>query len=80
MCVRSDNGENVFGGEFGTLCRERGIKHKFTPADSPKYKGVAERSLVLISDTALVARIQPQVLYPVAPSYLSLWAEAAARA
>ena len=76
MCVRSDNGGECFGGEFGTLCRKRGIKQKFTSADSPKYNGVAERALALISDTALAARIQAQVLYPGAPSYPSLWAEA----
>ena len=52
-----------------------GIKQEFTPADNPKYNGVAERSLALICDTALAARIQAQVLYPGAPSYPSLWAE-----
>ena len=76
MCVRSDNGAEYFGGEFGTLCRKRGIKQEFTPSDSPKYNGVAERALALTSDTALAARIQAQVLYPGAPSYTSLWAEA----
>ena len=67
MYVRSDNGGEFSGGEFGT---------EFTPTDSPKYNGVAERALALISDTALTARIQAQVLYPGAPSYPSLWAEA----
>ena len=75
MCVRSDSGGNVFGGEHGTLCRKRGIKEEFTPADSPKYNGVAERALALINDTALAARIQARVLYPGAPSYPSLWAK-----
>ena len=75
MCVLSDNGGEIFGGEFGTSCRKRGIKNKFTPADSPQYNGVAERALALISDTALATRIQAQVLYPGAPSYTSLWAE-----
>ena len=76
MCVRSDNGGESSGGVFGTLCRKRGIKQEFTPADSPKYNGVAERALALINDTALAARIQAQVLYLGAPSYPSLWAEA----
>ena len=76
MCIRSENGGEWFGVEFGTLCRKRGIEQEFTPADSPKYNGVAERVLALISDTALAARIQAQVLYPDAPSYTSLWAEA----
>ena len=54
-CVRSDNREEFFGGEFGTLCRKRGIKHKFTPADSPKYNGIVERAPALISNTTLAA-------------------------
>ena len=72
MCVRSDNRGDFFGGEFGTLCRKCGIKQQFTPADSPKYNGVAEQDLTLINDTALAARIQAHVLYPVAPSDSSL--------
>ena len=76
MCVRSDNGGEFSGGKFGTVCRKRGIKQEFTSADSPKYNGVAERALALISDTALAARIPAQVLYPDAPSYPSLWAGA----
>ena len=76
MCVRLDNGGELYGGEFRTLCRKRAIKQDFTPEHSPKYNGVAERALALISDTALAARIQAQVLYPGAPSYPSLWAEA----
>ena len=46
------------------------------PADSHKYNGVAERALTLINDAALAARIQAPVLYPGAPAYPSLWAEA----
>ena len=76
MAVRSDNGGECFGGDFGKLCRKRDIKQEFTPADSPKYNGVAERALALINDTALPARIQAPVLYPGATSYPSLWAEA----
>ena len=77
MCVRSDKAGECFGGEFETLCRKRGIKQELTLADSPKYNGVAERTLALISDTALVAaHVHVQVLYPGAPSYTSLWAEA----
>ena len=72
MCVQSEHGGEVFGGDFGTLCGRRGIKQELTSSDSPKYSGVAERDLVLISDTALAARIQAQVLYPDAPSYPSL--------
>ena len=77
MAVRSDNGREVFGGAFGELCRKRGIKQEFTPADSPKHNGVAERALGLINDAAVATRIQATELYPSAPNYPSLWAEAA---
>ena len=80
MCVRSDNGRESFGKEFGTLCRKRGIIQEFTPTDRPKYNSVAERILAPISDTALAARIQAQVLYPGTQSYPALWAEAVSRA
>ena len=77
MAVRSVNGGEFFRGNFGKLCRKRGIKLEFTPADSPKYNGVAEQALALINDTALAARIQVPVLYPDAPASPSVWAEAA---
>ena len=80
MAVRSDNGREFFGGAFGELCRKRGIIQEFTPADSPKYNGVAERALGLINDAAIAARIQATELYPNAPNYPSLWAEAASLA
>ena len=75
MALRSDNDGEVFGGDFRKLCRKRVTKQEFTPADSPKYNGVAERALALINDAALVACIQAPILYPGAPSYPSLWAE-----
>ena len=77
MAVRSDNGREFFGGAFGELCRKRCIKQEFTPADSPKYNGVAERALGLINDAAAAARIQATEQYPGAPDYPSLWAETA---
>ena len=77
VAVRSDNGKEFFGGSFGGLCRKRGIKQESIPADSPKYNGVAERALGLINDAAVAARIQATELYPNAPNYPSLWAEAA---
>ena len=58
MAIRSDNREEFFGGDFRKLYRKRGIKQKFTPADSLKYNRIAERALALINDTALAARIQ----------------------
>ena len=77
MAVRLDNGREFLGGAFGALCRKRGIKQEFTPADSPKYNGVAERALELINDAAVAARIQATELYPSVPNYSSLWVEAA---
>ena len=68
MAVRSDNGREYFGVAFGELCRKRGIKQEFTPADSPKYNGVDERALGLINDAAVAARIQATELYPSAPN------------
>ena len=53
MAIRSGNGGEFFGGDFGKLCRNRSIKQEFTPADSPKYNGVAKQALALINDTAL---------------------------
>ncbi|CAB1104430.1 unnamed protein product [Ectocarpus sp. CCAP 1310/34] len=76
--VRSDNGGEFFEGEFGRVCRKYCIKQEFTPAHSPEYNGVAERALGLIKDAALAARIQAPTLYPGAPNYPSLWAEAIA--
>ena len=77
MDVRSDNEREGFGGTSGELCRKRDFKQEFTPADSPKYKGVAERALGLINDAAVTARIQATELYPGVPNCSSLWAEAA---
>ena len=57
MTIRSDSGGEFFGEDSGELCRKRGIKQEFTPADSPKYSGVVERALVQVNDTALAARI-----------------------
>ncbi|CAB1100789.1 unnamed protein product [Ectocarpus sp. CCAP 1310/34] len=77
---RSDNRGECIEGEFGRVCRKYCIKQEFTPAHSPEYNGVAERALGLIKDAALAARIQAPTLYPGAPNYPSLWAEAIARA
>ena len=77
LAVRPGNGREVFEGAFGGLCRRRGIKQESTPADSPKYNGVAERALGLVNDAAVAARIQATELNPSAPHYPSLWAKAA---
>ena len=34
--VRSDNGGEFFGGEFGEVCKQFSIKQESTNADSPK--------------------------------------------
>ena len=57
MAVRSDNGGECFGGDFGKLCHKRGIKQEFTPVDSPKYNGVAGQVLAWTNDTTFAARI-----------------------
>ena len=66
----------MFWRRFGTLCRKRGIKQELTPADSPKHKGVAERAVALISDTALATRIKLSYSTRVHRPTRHLWAEA----
>ncbi|CAN0397182.1 unnamed protein product, partial [Hapterophycus canaliculatus] len=78
LIVRSDNGGEFFEGDFGKLCRSRGVKQEFTPAYSPQYNGVAERALGIIRKAALAARLQAPLMYPGAPSDPTLWAEAIA--
>ena len=46
--VRSDNGWELFGGEFEEVCKQFCIKLEFTNADSPKQSGVVERALGII--------------------------------
>ena len=78
VTVRSEGGGEFCGGKFGDLCRSRCIKQEFTTADSPQYKGVAERALGLIETVAMAGRIQARELCPSAqlPTSESLWAEA----
>ena len=76
--VRSDNGGEFFGGEFGDVCRQYCIKQEFTNAKSPELNGVAERALGIIQNAALAARIQAPILFPHVelPPSETLWAEA----
>ena len=78
IVVRPDNSGEFNEGKFGKLCRERNIKKEFTTADSPEYKGVAERGLAMIDCSALATRIQASELFPGfdIPERPSLWAEA----
>jgi len=62
--VRSDN---EFQGQFSKTCRKWGIKQERTPPHTPKYNGVAERWLGIISDAALASRIQAKEMFPDAP-------------
>ena len=61
--VRSDNGGEFFGGEFGDVCRQYCIKQEFTNAKSPELNGVTERALGIIQNAALAARIQAPILF-----------------
>ncbi|CAB1099797.1 unnamed protein product [Ectocarpus sp. CCAP 1310/34] len=73
--ARTDGG-GEFQGQFAEVCRRHGIKQEFTPPHTPKYNGVAERALGLITDAALASRIQATQLFPDAPNHPGLWAEA----
>jgi len=73
--ARTDGG-GEFQGQFAEVCRRHGIKQEFTPPHTPKYNGVAERALGMITDAALASRIQATQLFPDAPNNPGLWAEA----
>ena len=80
--VRSDNGGEFFGGEFGDVCRKYCVKQEFTNAKIPELNGVAERALDIIQNAALAARTQAPILFPHVelPPSETLWAEAIHRA
>lgn len=54
-CARNDAG-GEFEGAFSKVCRERCIKQEITAADSPEYKGVAERRIAMMEAAVMVAR------------------------
>ena len=62
--VRSDNGGELFDGEFGEVCKQHCIKQEFTNADSPKQNGVVERGLGIIQNAGLAACIQAPIIFP----------------
>lgn len=76
MTVQSVKGREIFGADFEGLCRQHAVKQEFTPSNSRDNKRMAETALESILDAALAARIQAPALYPDAPTYPSLWAEA----
>ena len=54
--IRSDGG-GEFSGAFSGLCRTRGMRQEYTPADRPEYKGVVERAIAMVEQVAMAARI-----------------------
>ncbi|CAB1099462.1 unnamed protein product [Ectocarpus sp. CCAP 1310/34] len=74
--IAGTSGGGKFQGQFAEVCRRHGIKQEFTPPHTPKYNGVAERALGLITDAALASRILATQLFPDAPNHPGLWAEA----
>lgn len=78
MAVQSGTGREAFGTDFLELCRQHAIfiMQEPTPENSSENSVVADRALWMIQDAALAARIQATVLYPGAPTYPCLWAEA----
>ena len=76
--VRSDNGGELFGGDFGYVCRQYCTKQEFINAKCPELNGIAERVLGVIKNGALAARIQAPILFPHVqlPPLETLWAEA----
>ena len=49
--IRTDEG-GEFEDEFPQVLDSHGITHEFTPSDTPKYNGVAERALGLLRETS----------------------------
>jgi transposase InsO family protein len=43
MLLRSDNGREYTSNEFGSFCRDAGIKRELTAPYNPQQNGVAER-------------------------------------
>ena len=78
VIVRSDGGGEFRGGNFGDLCRSRGIKGEFTTADSLQVNRVVECALGLIDSAPMASRIQTRRLFPGVQlsATESLWAEA----
>ena len=76
--VRSDNGEEFFGGDFQQVCVDFMIRQEFTPSYSPEFNGVAERGLGIIDAAAMAARIQAGAIFSHVqlPPTDPLWAEA----
>ena len=78
--VRTDDAAKFKGRAFADLYRERGIRQKFTTADSPQFNSVAERGIAMVIESAgKAAIIQAGLNFPGMgiPSGNSLWADQA---
>ena len=51
--IRTDNG-GKFEGEFQRELDRRSITHEHTPPDTPQFNGVAERTLGLLREKAII--------------------------
>ena len=60
--VKSDNGGEFFGGEFGEMCRQLFINQEFT--NTHGQYGVVERALGIIQNVGLAERIQAPIIFP----------------
>lgn len=75
--VRSDNGREFCGGEFGEVRKLFGVKQEFINSDSLQQDGVVERELGIIQNAGLAACTQAPVMFPHVqlPPTKPLWAE-----
>lgn len=59
----SDNGCELYSGEFASVCKQFRIQPKVTKPKRPDYNGVAERGLGTIDKAAHARRIQARIIY-----------------
>ena len=62
--ARTDDAAELKGGAFADLCQERGIRKEFSTADSPQFKGVAERGIAMIKSAGKAAIVQAGLNFP----------------
>ena len=74
--VHTDDAEEFKGGACADVCRERGIRHELTTADSLQLNSVVERGIAMIESASKAAIIQAGLNFPRmgTPSGNSLWA------
>jgi hypothetical protein len=59
--LRTDGGDEFINGRVKAFCRNKGISLHFPPADNPELRGVAERAVRTVKDTARTMLIQANV-------------------